>query len=234
MTLTLSPEDMTAITLSLKVAALATICALTPAALMALVLARGRFPGRAMLDAAVHAPLVLPPVATGYALLLLLGPQGPVGTWLADHGVVFAFHWTGAAIAAAVMAFPLFVRPIRQAIEAIDPRSLEAAQTLGASPMRQMIEIILPLSTRGIVAGSVLAFAKAMGEFGATITFVGAIPGETLTLPTAIYQAAQTPGEEARVITLCLVATALALAAVWASEALSRRITARWAPRRRP
>ena len=219
----LGPDDLAAVTLSLKVATAATLGGLPIALGIAWALARGRFPGRSLLDAVTHLPLVLPPVATGYALLMLLGRRGLVGQPLAALGVVFAFRWTGAALAAAVMAFPLMVRPMRQAIEAVDAEPLEAARTLGAGPWTRFLRIILPLAAPGVVAGAVLGFAKALGEFGATITFVAAIPGETLTLPTDIYQATQSAGGEGRALTLCLIAGAIALGAILASEALRRR-----------
>ena len=219
----LGPDDLAAVTLSLKVAAVATLGGMPLALGVAWALARGRFPGRSLLDALTHLPLVLPPVATGYALLLLLGRRGLLGQPLADLGLVFAFRWTGAALAAGVMAFPLMVRPMRQAIEAIDAEPLEAARTLGAGPLIRFVRIILPLAAPGVIAGAVLGFAKALGEFGATITFVAAIPGETLTLPTDIYQATQSPGDEGRALTLCLIAAAIALGAILASEALRRR-----------
>ena len=219
----LGPDDLAAVLLSLKVAGAATVGGMPVALGVAWALARGRFPGRSLLDAFTHLPLVLPPVATGYGLLLLLGRRGLFGSVLQSVGLVLAFHWTGAALAAAVMAFPLMVRPMRQAIEAIDAEPLDAARTLGAGPLTRFARIILPLATPGVVAGAVLGFAKALGEFGATITFVAAIPGETLTLPSDIYQATQTPGDEGRALTLCLNAAAIALAAVFASELLNRR-----------
>jgi molybdate transport system permease protein len=219
----LGPDDLAAVTLSLKVAGVATAGGMPLALVVAWALARGRFPGRSLLDALTHLPLVLPPVATGYALLLLLGKRGLLGQSLEPLGIVFAFHWTGAALAAGVMAFPLMVRPIRQAIEAIDAEPLEAARTLGATPLTRFKRIVLPLAAPGVISGAVLGFAKALGEFGATITFVAAIPGETLTLPTDIYQATQSPGDEGRAAALCLIAAAIALGAILASEALNRR-----------
>ncbi len=218
----LTPDDLTAVLLSLKVSTVATAASLPVAFLAALALARGRFAGRSLLDALVHLPLVLPPVATGYALLVLLGRNGPLGGPLADIGVVFAFDWTGAALAAAVMAFPLMVRPMRLAIEAIDREVEEVALTLGAPPLARLFRITLPLAAPGVLAGTILGFAKALGEFGATITFAAAIPGETVTLPTAIYQAVQIPGAESRALALCAIATAIAVIAVFASNALGR------------
>jgi len=220
----LGPEDVQAIALSLKVAATATLAGLPLALIVAFALARGRFPGRALLDAATHLPLVLPPVATGYALLLLLGTHGPLGRAFAAVGVVFAFRWTGAAVAAGVMAFPLMVRPIRLAIEVIDREVDEAARTLGAGPVVRFLRVTVPLAAPGLAAAAVIGFAKALGEFGATITFVAAIPGETLTLPTAIYQATQTPGGEARILVLCAIAATIAVGAVLVSDAIGRRL----------
>jgi molybdate transport system permease protein len=216
--------DWAAVWLSLRVASLATVAALPLAFVVAVLLARGRFFGRRLLDAVVHLPLVLPPVATGFALLLLFGRQGAIGAVLAKVGIVFAFDWTGAALAAAVMAFPLMVRPIRLSIEAIDREVEDAARTLGARRMTRLLRVILPLSAPGLVAGGVLGFAKALGEFGATITFVGAIPGESLTLPAAIYGATQSPGAESRALALCAVAAVLALGAVLVSDLVARRV----------
>lgn len=227
----LTASDLGAVALSLRVAAAATAIDLPFALVCALALARGRFPGRSLLDAVVHLPLVLPPVATGFGLLVLLGRTGAVGRLLAPLGVVLAFHWTGAAVAAAVMAFPLVVRPIRLSIEAIDREVLESARTLGAPPLVRFARITAPLAAPGLAAGAVVGFAKALGEFGATITFVGAIPGETLTLPSDIYLATQSPGGEARALALCGVAAGLAVAAVLVSDRLGRA-AARWAGRR--
>lgn len=223
----LAPDDLTAVLLSLKVACVATVFGLPVALAVAFALARGRFVGRALLDAATHLPLVLPPVATGFALLILFGHRGLLGQALEPLGLVFAFRWTGAALAAAIMAFPLLVRPIRLAIEAIDPEVDEAARTLGAGPLIRFFRVTVPLAGPGIAAGAVLGFAKALGEFGATITFVAAIPGETLTLPTAIYQATQSPGGEARALALCAVSAAIAIGAVLVSDAVARRVVRR-------
>lgn len=226
----MTADDLGAILLSLKVALAATLFGLPLALLAARALARRRgrrHAGLALLDAVVHLPLVLPPVATGYGLLLLLGRNGPLGSLLEKAGIVFAFDWTGAALAAGIMAFPLMVRPIRQAIEAIDPELEDAARTLGAGRWARFAKLTVPLAAPGLMAGGVLGFAKALGEFGATITFAGAVPNETLTLPTAIYQAVQAPGGEARAIALCLISAALALGAVLASDAAGR-----WAARR--
>lgn len=218
----LTAEDLNAILLSLKVAGVATLFGLPFALLTALAQARGRFAARVVLDALVTLPLVLPPVATGYVLLMLFGRRGAVGAWLEQAGIVFAFDWTGAALAAGVMAFPLMVRPMRLAIEAIDREVDEVALTLGARPWTRFFRVTLPLAAPGVAAGAILGFAKALGEFGATITFVAAIPGETLTLPAAIYGATQSPGGEARAAALCMVAAALAVAAVLVSDAVSR------------
>ena len=223
----LQPDDLQAIWLSLKVALTAMAFGLPAAFVVAYLLARGRFWGRAALDAVTHLPLVLPPVATGYALLILFGHRGVLGQLLQGIGITVAFRWTGAALAAGIMAFPLMVRPIRLAIEAIDPSVDEAARTLGAGTASRLARVTLPLAAPGLAAGAVLGFAKALGEFGATITFVAAIPGETLTLPTAIYQATQTPGGESRALALCVVAATIAVTAVWASDVFSRRLIRR-------
>lgn len=223
----LSPDDLQAVLLSLKVATAATAAALPLAVLVALALARGRFPGRSVLDAAIHLPLVLPPVATGFALLILFGRQGAIGRVLGEVGIVFAFDWTGAALAAGIMAFPLMVRPIRVSIEAIDREIDDAARTLGARSWQRFWRVTLPLAAPGVAAGAILGFAKALGEFGATITFVGAIPGETLTLPSAIYGATQLPGAEGRALALCLIAAAIAFAAVLVSGEVNTRIARR-------
>jgi molybdate transport system permease protein len=223
----LSASDIDAILLSLKVSAVATVCALPLAVLAALALARGRFFGKTLFSAFVHLPLVLPPVATGYALLVLFGRNGAIGEALAKVGIVFAFNWTGAALAAAVMSFPLLVGPIRVAIETIDQEVHEVAVTLGASPVQRFFRVTLPLSFPGLLAGGVLGFAKALGEFGATITFVSAIPGLTLTLPSAIHRATQVPGGEPVALWLSLIAVAMAVGAILASDFASR-----WAARR--
>ena len=199
-------------------------CALPVAFALAWLLARRRFPGRALLDALVHLPLVLPPVVTGFVLLLAFGRSGPIGEWLSDwFGISVMFRWTGAAIAAAVMALPLMVRAIRLGLEAIDPRLEAAARTLGASRARVFASITVPLALPGVIAGAVLGFARAVGEFGATITFVSNIPGETQTLPIAIYSALQVPGGEAAALRLSVVAVLLSLAALMLSEYLARR-----------
>ncbi len=220
----LGPEDVGAIVLSLKVAVTSMAIGLPIALGVAYALARGRFPGRALLDAVTHLPLVLPPVATGFALLVLFGPRGPLGRLLGFAGVTVAFRWTGAALAAGIMAFPLMVRPIRLSIEAIDREIDEAARTLGAGPLVRFFRITTPLAAPGLIAGAVLGFAKALGEFGATITFVGAIPGETLTLPTDIYQVTQVPDGESRALVLCAIAAVISMAAVLVSDLVSRRL----------
>jgi molybdate transport system permease protein len=210
------------------VALVATAASAPLAIAVALLLARGRFFGKALVDGLVHLPLVLPPVVTGYLLLLAFGRRGPVGSALeACCGLVFSFRWTGAALAAAVMGFPLMVRAIRLSIEAVDRRLEDAAETLGASRAGAFFAVTLPLAAPGLLAGAVLAFAKALGEFGATITFVSNIPGETRTLPAAIYTLTQTPGGDAAATRLALVAIALSLAALIASELLARRLAAR-------
>ena len=218
------PEEWTAILLSLKVGGIATVASLPIAVAVAWVLARRNFWGKSLLDGVVHLPLVLPPVVTGYALLVLFGRRGLFGGFLADHlGLVFSFRWTGAALAAGVMGFPLMVRAIRLSIEAIDVRVEQAAATLGAPPFWVFATVTLPLAARGIVAGAVLAFAKALGEFGATITFVSNIPGQTQTIPSAIYAYTQTPGGEAGALKLSLVAATIALGALVLSEWSVRR-----------
>ena len=223
--MTLTPEEWVAVRLSLKVAAWATLASLPFAVAVAYALARGRFFGRVVLDGLVHLPLVLPPVVTGYALLLVFGRRGPLGSALeACCGIVLSFRWTGAALAAAIMAFPLMVRAIRLSIEAVDRGLEQAASTLGANPASVFATITLPLALPGIMAGLILAFAKALGEFGATITFVSAIPGETQTIPAAIYAYTQVPGGEAGALRLSLIAVAVALGAVIASELLTRRL----------
>jgi len=218
------PEEWTAILLSLKVGGIATVVALPFAIAVAWLLARHDFLGKSLVDGLVHLPLVLPPVVTGYALLVLFGRRGVFGAFLADHlGLVFSFRWTGAALAAGVMGFPLMVRAIRLSIEAIDVRIEQAAATLGAPPLWVFATVTLPLALRGIAAGAVLAFAKALGEFGATITFVSNIPGQTQTIPSAIYAYTQTPGGEAGALKLSIVAAVLALGALVISEVSVRR-----------
>ncbi len=215
----LSAEEWGVVVLSLRVGGIAILATLPIAFALAWLLARGRFPGRVLLDAVVHLPLVVPPVVTGWLLLLAFAPAGPLG-FLSD---AVLFRWTGAAIAAGVMALPLMVRAIRLSVEAVDCRLEDAARTLGASPARVFRTITLPLSLPGILAAAVLGFARALGEFGATIAFVSSVPGETRTLPLAIYGALQLPDGEATVVRLAAVSIALALAALIASEWLARR-----------
>ena len=217
-------EETDTIALSIRVAAIAVIVAMPFAVGVAYVLARWNFPGKILFDALVHLPLVLPPVLTGYVLLVLFGRHGPIGERLEDwFGISFAFRWTGAVIAAAVMAFPLFVRSVRLSIEAI-PRELdEIAASLGAGPWQRFWRVLLPLSLPGIAAGTTLAFAKALGEFGATITFVSNIPGETRTIALAIQSLTQVPGGEPGILRLAIVSVSLSLGALAASEWLTRR-----------
>ena len=211
--------------LSLRVAFWAMTTSLVPGVLVALVLARGRFWGKALLDGLVHLPLVMPPVVTGYLLLLLLGRRGPLGQFLDEHfGIIVAFRWTGAALACAVMGFPLMVRAIRLSIEAVDRKLEDAAATLGASPFWVFLVITLPLALPGIIAGMILSFARSMGEFGATITFVSNIPGETQTLPTLIYALTQVPGGDAGALRLTLISIAISMLALLAAEFLARRL----------
>ena len=223
MTLGLGPQEWQAIALSIKVAITATLISLPLAIYVAHVLARKTFYGKGLLNALVHLPLILPPVVTGYLLLLTFGTQGAIGGWLQTLGITLAFRWTGAVLAAAIMAFPLMVRAIRLAIEAVDPKLEDAATTLGSSPAKVFRTITLPLIWPGIIAGAVLAFAKALGEFGATITFVAAIPGETQTIPSAIYAFLQVPGSEGSAVRLTLIAVAIAVTALFASEWLAQR-----------
>jgi molybdate transport system permease protein len=224
----LGPEEWQALALSLKVSFWATLVSLPLGLAVAMLLARKRFPGRQLLNGLVHLPLILPPVVTGYLLLLGFGRRGPVGGVLEEwFGVVLAFRWTGAALAAAVMAFPLMVRAIRLSVEAVDPKLEQAGATLGASRAWVFATVTLPLIAPGIVVGAILAFAKAMGEFGATITFVSNIPGETQTLPTAVYAFLQVPGGEGPAMRLVLVSVAVAMLALLLSEMVSTRIAAR-------
>lgn len=220
----LSAEELGIIALSLKVSLVAVAATLPVAYALAWLLARKHFPGRVLLDAVVHLPLVVPPVVTGYILLILFGRTGPIGGWLETHfGLSFAFHWTGAALAAAVMALPLMVRAMRLSIELVDQRMIDAARTLGATRWHAFRTITLPLSLPGILAGTVLGFARSIGEFGATITFVSSIPGETRTLPLAIYSALQVPGTDLIVARLVVLSIILSLFALLLSEWLIRR-----------
>jgi len=220
----LTPAELEVLGLSLKVAVTGAIASLPVALLLAYVLARAQFPGKILLDGIVHLPLVLPPVVIGYLLLVALGRNGLLGAWLAEHlGIVFAFRWTGAALAASVMGLPLAVRAMRQAIEGVDRRLEAAASTLGAPPAAVFVSVTLPLILPGLLNGMLLAFARSLGEFGATITFVSNIPGETQTLPLAIYSLTQVPGGDAQAMRLCLISIAISLSALVLSEIMLRR-----------
>ncbi len=224
----LSPDEWTAVRLSIRVSIWATVASLPLGLLVAWVLARKEFWGKSILNGIVHLPLILPPVVTGYLLLLTFGRRGPAGSFLESCcGIVFSFRWTGAALACAVMAFPLMVRAIRLSIEAVDRKLEAAAGTLGAGPAWVFATITLPLILPGVIAGMILAFAKAMGEFGATITFVSNIPGETQTLPSAIYTFTQVPGGDLGALRLTLVSIGIAMVALVASELLARRVSRR-------
>ncbi|WP_435168685.1 molybdate ABC transporter permease subunit [Falsirhodobacter sp. 1013] len=220
----LTVQEWQAVELSLRVSAVATLSSLPFGIAIAHLLARREFPGKALINGLVHLPLILPPIVTGYLLLLVFGRRGTVGALLEKVGIVLAFNWTGAALAAAVMAFPLMVRAIRLSIEAIDPGLEAAASTLGASQLRVFLTVTLPLALPGVLAGAVLAFAKAMGEFGATITFVSNIPGQTQTLPSAIYSLLQVPGAEPQAFRLIVISIVLAVGAILLSEALAARL----------
>jgi len=222
--LDLTPDEWIAIRLSLRIAIVATVVALPFGIAIGWLLARKNFWGKTLLDGVIHLPLVLPPVVTGYLLLISFGRRGPIGAFLYDwFGIVFSFRWTGAALACGVMGFPLLVRPIRLAIEAIDRRLEDAAATLGADRARVFLTVTLPLALPGLIAGFVLCFAKALGEFGATITFVSNIPGETQTLSAAIYTLTQIPGGDAAAARLVVVAIVISLVALVLSEWLARR-----------
>ncbi|ARP98846.1 molybdate ABC transporter permease subunit [Pseudorhodoplanes sinuspersici] len=224
----LTPEEWTAVLLSLRIALVATLVALPFGIAAAWLLARKHFPGKALLDGLIVLPLVLPPVVTGYLLLISFGRRGPIGSFLDQHfGIVFSFRWTGAALACGIMAFPLLVRPIRLSFEAIDRRLEDAASTLGANAFWRFVTVTLPLAMPGIIAGSILCFAKALGEFGATITFVSNIPGETQTISAAIYTYTQIPDGDAAALRLVVIAIVIAMAALLASEILARRATRR-------
>ncbi len=224
----LTPLEIEAVQLSLKVSLWAVALSLPFGIAVAWVLARCEFPGKSLFDALIHVPLVVPPVVIGYLLLVMLGRNGAVGAWLYDtFGITVAFSWQGAAVAAAVMAFPLMVRAIRLSIEAIDTRLEQAARTLGAGPLDVFFSVTLPLTGSGIVVGAILAFARALGEFGATITFVSAIPGETTTLPVALYGLAQVPGQENSAIRLVILSVVIAFAAMFVSEIIARRVRRR-------
>lgn len=231
MTAWLTPEGAQALRLSLLVAVTAMACSLPFGIAVAWLLARRDFWGKQILNGLVHLPLILPPVVTGYLLLITFGRRGTLGPFLESFGIVFSFRWTGAALAAAVMAFPLMVRAIRLSIEAVDQRLEAAASTLGAAPFWVFLTVTLPLALPGVLAGAVLGFAKALGEFGATITFVAAIPGETQTLPSAIYALLQVPGGDAAAARLVVLSIILAMGALILSEVLARRLQARIAGR---
>ncbi|MBJ7221627.1 MULTISPECIES: molybdate ABC transporter permease subunit [unclassified Brenneria] len=219
----LSDYEWQAVELSLKVSIVAVICSLPLGILMAWVLVRCRFPGKSLLDSIIHLPLVLPPVVIGYVLLIAMGRRGIIGVWLYEwFGFSFSFSWRGAALASAIVAFPLMVRAIRLSLEAVDTRLEQAARTLGAAPWRVFFTVTLPLSFPGIVVGTVLAFARSLGEFGATITFVSNIPGETRTIPLAMYTLIETPGAESAAARLCIIAIALSLVSLLLSEWLTR------------
>lgn len=223
----LGPNEWRAVFLSLKVAIWATIWTLPLGIFTAFALVRWDFPGKQLLNGLVHLPLILPPVVTGYLLLMTFGTRGAVGAMLEEIGIVFAFRWTGAALAAGIMAFPLMVRAIRLSIEAVDPKLEQAAATLGASKIWVFLTVTLPLILPGVLAGTILAFAKAMGEFGATITFVSNIPGQTQTLPSAIYAFLQVPGGESSALKLVIVSVVIAMTALLASEVIAQRMAKR-------
>lgn len=224
----LTPMEIEALRLSLRVAFWSVLCSLPFGILVAWLLARRRFPGKAVIDGLVHLPLVLPPVVVGYVLLLLFGRRGPVGMWLHDwFGVTVAFTWKGAALAAAVVAFPLMVRAIRLSIEAVDVRLEAAARTLGARRIRVFFTITLPLAAPGLLTGAMLAYARSLGEFGATITFVSNIPGETQTVPLALYTLIQTPGGETAALRLVLLSAGVAMVALVLSELMARHVKAK-------
>lgn len=224
----LSPEELEIIGLSMKVALTATLFSLPPGIAIAYLLSRYSFPGKALLSGLTHLPLILPPVVTGYALLMLFGRSGPLGKLLEPMGIVFAFDWTGAALAAAVMGFPLLVRAVRLSFDMVDPRIEQAAETLGARHVVRFLTITLPLALPGVAAGAILGFAKALGEFGATITFVASIPGETRTLPLAIYSLLQAPDGEAALLRLVLISVGVSIGALvlseWGARSVARRV----------
>ncbi|MFA6965020.1 molybdate ABC transporter permease subunit [Bosea sp. (in: a-proteobacteria)] len=224
----LSPEEWSAVRLSLIVATTAMLASLPFGLAVAWLLARGRFWGKSILDAVVHLPLILPPVVTGYLLLIWFGRRGPIGQFLYEYfGIVLSFRWTGAVLASAVMGFPLMVRAIRLSIEAVDRKLEDAAGTLGANPPYVFLVVTLPLCLPGILVGMILCFAKAMGEFGATITFVSNIPGETQTLPSAIYTFTQVPDGDAGAMRLTLISIAISVCALFVSEWLARLVARR-------
>lgn len=223
--LLLTPEELTALWLSLKIGLWCTVLIAIPGIVTGWLLARVRFLGKAVVDGLVHLPLVLPPVVPGYLLLLALGRQGPIGRWLYETwGISLAFTWEGAVIASALMAFPLMVRAVRLAVALVEPRLEEAARTLGAGPLRVWLTVTIPLSMPGILTGLVLAFARSLGEFGATVTFVGNVAGETRTLPLAIYTYTQIPGGDGPALRLVIISVLLALVALWVSELGARKV----------
>ncbi len=220
----LSDYEITAMLLSLKVSSVAVICSLPCGIFCAWLLSRFNFPGKSVVDGVIHLPLVLPPVVVGYLLLLSMGRQGTIGRWLYDYlGISFSFNWHGAALAAAVVSFPLMVRSIRQSFDAVDTRLEDAARTLGSNRLRVFFTITLPLTAPGIVSGMVLAFARSLGEFGSTITFVSNIPGETRTIPLAMYSFIQTPGAEHQAMRLCVISIMIALISMIASQWLTKK-----------
>ncbi len=223
--LLLTPEELTALWLSLKIGLWCTALIAIPGIVTGWLLARVQFLGKAVVDGLVHLPLVLPPVVPGYLLLLVMGRQGPIGSWLYQTwGITLAFTWEGAVIASAMMAFPLMVRAVRLAVALVEPRLEEAARTLGAGPLRVWLTVTIPLSMPGILTGLVLAFARSLGEFGATVTFVGNVAGETRTLPLAIYTYTQIPGGDGPALRLVIISVLLALVALWVSELGARRV----------
>ena len=226
--LTLTAAEIDALRLSLRVSLWAVAASLAPGILAAWLLSRGRFAGKSLLNGIVHLPLVLPPVVTGYLLLVLMGRRGVIGAWLYDHlGITLAFDWKGAVLAAAVMAFPLLVRSLRLSLDQVDPGLEAAARTLGAGRLRVFVTVTLPLMVPGIITGVILAFARSLGEFGATITFVSNIPGQTQTLPLALFTLTQVPDGETGAMRLCLLAVVIAIAALVGSEILARRYASR-------
>jgi molybdate transport system permease protein len=217
-------DDITALLLSLRISSVAIVCALPFAVGAALLLARARFPGKTILNGIVHLPLVLPPVVVGYLLLIGFGTRGPIGAFLLHFGIKFIFSWTGAALAAAIITFPLQVRAIKLALDAVDSGLDQAAETLGAGPLDRFFSITLPLAMPGLIAGAITAFATSLGEFGAIITFVSNIPGETRTIPLAIYSAIQSPGGETQAARLAVLSIALAFAGLMLSEVAARHV----------
>ncbi|MEW6750491.1 MAG: molybdate ABC transporter permease subunit [Candidatus Latescibacterota bacterium] len=226
----LSPEEWEVVLLSLRVAFCCVLISLPPGIFMAWLLARVSFPGKLLLDGICHLPLVLPPVVTGYLLLLLCGRRGALGGVLEDLGIRLAFNWKGAVLASAAVGFPLLLRAVRMGIEAVDPRLEQVARTLGAGPLRAFVTVTLRLATPGLLVGALLSFARSLGEFGATITFVSNIPGQTRTVPSAIYTYLNQPGGESAAARLVVISIALSLAALLASEGLARRSRQAWSP----